>query len=236
MKKSRKAAIITGAGRGIGLAIARKLRGQFSPLVLLTKTKRSSAFLEKEFPEAEIIKIDLTKKEEITRFLKKIKSELNHLDLLANNAGLYLCKPFEETTSDEFDYQYFLHMRAPFILIRELLPLLKRAKNPLVINISSAANIARFRNESVYTATKAGLTALIEVIREELQKDNIRFTIIQPYGVNTWNDPHPERLLRPEDIAELVYFITRTHPNCQILRVDLSSTKQWRQGIPPWLK
>ena len=236
MKGSKKVAIITGAGRGIGLAVAKKLKNRFSYLILLTKTKKSSERLKEEFPKAEIIRVDLTREKEIIKFLKEIKSKLTHLDLLVNNAGFYLCKPFEETVTDEFDYQYFLHMRAPFILIKKLLPLLRKAKSPLVVNISSAASIAHFRNESVYTAVKAGLTALIEVIREELQKDNIRFTVIHPYGVNTWNDPYPDRLLRPEDIAELIYYLTRTHSNCQILRVDLSSVKQWRQGVPPWLK
>lgn len=203
----KKAILITGAGRGIGLAIARKLKKPDTALMLITKTERSFRFLKKEFPKGFIFKVDLTKKQEIKEFLKEIKSKIAYLDVLVNNAGIFLAKPFEKTEATDFDNLYALHMRAPFILIRELLPLLRKAKNPLVVNISSAANIARFRNESIYTASKAGLTALTEVIREELQKDNIRFTIIQPYGVNTWNDPNPENLLRPEDIAELVYFI-----------------------------
>lgn len=231
----KRTVLITGAGRGIGRATARRLRDQAS-LILLTKTDESQKSLKEEFPEAFCFAVDLTNTRNIESVIKTVKGLTQSIDVLINNAGTYASALFEETSVEQLDNQYAIHLRAPFLLTRELLPLLRKGSNPIVINISSAAAFARSPREAVYSAAKAGLTTLTDIIREELQKDGIRFTVVQPYGVNTWNDAHPENYLRSEDIADLVDFVINSHPNCQILTVDVSSVKQWRKGVPPWLQ
>jgi len=232
----KKNILVTGASRGIGYAIAKKLSNQADKLILVARTEKSLQKLKKEFPKALNFQIDLGEEKEIEKMLIEIEEKVKGLDVLVNNAGSYFSESFKDTKSSEFDKLYAVHMRAPFLLINKLLPLLKKSKSPIVVNISSASSFARFRTESIYASVKSGLTALTDVLREELQNYNIRFTTIHPYGVNTWNASNPEDLLRTEDIAELIGFIINAHPNCQIQRVDLSNTKQWRQGTPPWIK
>ena len=121
-----------------------------------------------------------------------------------------------------------------FIITQKLLPLLKKANHPQIINISSAANYARLPTESAYTAVKAGLSALSEVLQKELQKHNIRVSTIHPWTVNTHNLENPQNYLKPEDISKLILYIISTNPNCNILNVELSAVSDWRGGWPPW--
>jgi 3-oxoacyl-[acyl-carrier protein] reductase len=227
--------LITGAGRGIGFAIAKAVEEMAENLILVTKSKESFKRLEKSFPRAENFRVDLSNEEKTMEFIKKVKNEFDRLDVLVNNAGFYIGKKFEETTTNELDELYKIHLKAPFLLIQKFLPLLKKSECPQVINISSAANFARLPGESAYTAVKAGLSAIGDVLRDELQKHRIRFTTIYPWTVNTRNFKNPENFLRPEDVGEVVAFIINTHPNCQILNIELSSVSDWRGGWPPWI-
>ena len=231
---AKKTILITGAARGIGKAIAESLISH--NLILITKTDKSFNSMKKEFPDATCYKCDLANEKALNDLIKEIKSSYKHIDVIVNNAGFYVFKTFEETDSEDFDELYKIYMRTPFVLIKGLLPKLKASEEPTVINIASAAAFTRFKSESIYSAVKVGLVAFTEIIREELRADKIKFTNIKPYGVNTWNDPDKDKLLRPEDIGSLVKFIVDCHYNCEILDVSLSSVGQWRGGTPPWAK
>jgi NADP-dependent 3-hydroxy acid dehydrogenase YdfG len=229
-----KTILITGVGHGIGFAIAKAVEEFASTLILTTKSQESATRLEGEFPTANIHQFDLTDETKTSEFLDEIR-RYGKLDVLVNNAGFYVGKRIDNITVEEFDTLYEIHMKAPFMLIKHLLPLLRASDCSQVINISSAANYARIPGESAYTAMKAGLTALTDVLREELQEFQIRFTTIHPWAVNTHDAENPETCLRPEDIGQLVSFIINTHPNCQIMNVELSSVLDWRGGWPPWI-
>lgn len=231
-----KNVLITGAGRGIGLAIAKALQKQDTRLFLVTKTKKSAKILKAKFPDAIIFSCDLTKEDEVNLLVQKIKRETIRLDVLINNAGFYLGKRFEEINPKEFDELYKIHLESPFMLMQGFLPMLRRSLYPQIINISSAANFARIPTESAYTAVKAGLTAMSNVLQKELQNTGVRITIIHPWTVNTHNLSRPENCLQPEDIADLISYIVNTSPNCQILNVELSAIGDWRGSWPPWVR
>ncbi|EQD41632.1 oxidoreductase [mine drainage metagenome] len=230
-----KVILITGAGRGIGHAIASSLYNGNS-LILLTKTKDSHAKLKKEFPKALCYRCDITSDLELRKTLKDVESNFRSIDVLVNNAGIFLGKEFEKTGLKEFDNVFSVLIRAPFAVTTMLLPLLKKSKYPQVVTISSAAAFAPMVTESVYSAAKSGVSTLMEVAREELQKYKIRFTLVEPFGVNSHNIPNPKNLLHPEDIGDLVKYIINTDRNCEILTVSLSTTGQWFRGTPPWFK
>lgn len=234
-KVKKKNILITGAGRGIGFSIAKAVEDVAENLILVTKSKESFRHLEKYFPKARNFNVDVSNEEKITKFIENIKYEFDHLDVLVNNAGFYIGKKIEETTTSEFDELYKIHLKAPFLLIKNLLPLLRKSDCPQVINISSAANFVRIPGESAYTTMKAGLSAMADVLRNELQKYRIRFTTIYPWAVNTHNFENPQDFLRQEDVGEVVLFIINTHPNCQISNIELSSVYDWRGNWPPWI-
>jgi NADP-dependent 3-hydroxy acid dehydrogenase YdfG len=231
----QKTILITGAGRGIGHAIAEALYSG-NKLILITKTRASYLRIRKEFPKALCYACDITDSSAIDKTLNDIKSRFRAIDVLVNNAGIpYLLKYIDETSARDLDLVYSLYMKGPFLITMSLLPLLRASKSPLVVNIASAAAFTRMPGEAVYSAAKSGMVTLMEIAREELQKHRIRVSIIEPYGVNTQNIPNPKDFLRPEDIGRLVKFIVDADPNCEILSVSLSSTGQWRQGTPPWV-
>lgn len=234
MKKAKRSILITGAGRGIGLAIARRLVSKHS-LILVTKTESSAKQLRRMFPSSKVYLVDLTRFDELEKFVKKIKKTFVRLDVLINNGGVYYSNTVEHTTDRQFDEMYALHVKAPFILIREFMPLLKVSYQKQIINISSAANFARLPTEAAYTATKAGLTALGDVLQLELQRYGIKLSTIHPWSVNTKNFPDGKDFLKPEDIADIVEFILSRRKNFQILNVEASGTRDWRGAWPPWV-
>jgi len=226
--------LVTGAGCGIGFAIAKSIEGLADELILITKSK-SFETLKQSFPNARNFKTDLTSESDLESLIDKVTSELNRLDVLVNNAGFYVGEKFENTNVLQLDELYKLHLRVPFLLIQKFLPLMKKSNRPQIINISSAANFARLPGESAYTAVKSGLSAMGDTLRSELQSQKIQVTTIHPWAVNTHDSKNPENFLRPEDIGELVTYILRTHPNCQIMNVELSAVSDWRGGWPPWI-
>ncbi len=234
-KVKKKNILITGAGRSIGFAIAKAVEDVADNLILVTKSKESFSHLEKYFPRARNFNVDLSDEEKTTKFITNIKYEFDRLDVLVNNAGFYVGKKFEETTTSEFDGLYKIHLKAPFLLIQNFLPLLRKSDCPQVINISSAANFVRIPGESAYTTMKAGLSAMGDVLRNELQRYRIRFTTIYPGAVDTRNFENPQDFLSPEDVGEVVLFIINTRPYCQISNIELSSVSNWRGNWPPWI-
>lgn len=234
MKKT-KLALITGAGRGIGLAIAHRLASTYR-LALTTKTESSAAKLRKIFPHSMIYVADLTRTERTYGVVQQIKNNSRRLDVLINNAGVYFGNKIEKTTDYQLEEMYALHIRTPFILIRELLSLLKASSQKQIINISSAANFARLPTEAAYTATKAGLSALDDVLQRELQKYGIRVSTIHPWSVNTKNFSDGEYMLQPENVADIIEFILSRNKNFQILNVEASGVRDWRGSWPPWVK
>ena len=233
---TKRTIVITGAGRGIGLAIAESLYIAGDNLILITKTMKSRQTLVKRFPKAWVIVRDLSREKQVWDTIDAVKKRLSHLDVLINNAGQYVGKYFHEIMQEELDVLYGLHLRAPFLLMQGFLPLFRQAKNPQVINISSAATIARLPTESIYTATKASLSALGDVLQKELQPENIRVTTIHPWTVNTHNLPEPEKYLKPSDIASLVRYVLSVPSTCHIVNIELSGASDWRGSWPPWVE
>jgi NADP-dependent 3-hydroxy acid dehydrogenase YdfG len=227
--------LITGAGHGIGFSIAKHVQNISENLILLTKPDNSLCHIKNNFPNAKNFGVNLLKEQDIIKVINIVKKNINHIDVIVNNAGFYVGKIFEKTKINELDDLYKIQMKAPFIIIQKLLPLLKLSECPQIINICSAANFARIPGESAYTAAKAGLSAFGDVLRSEFQRYNIRVTNIYPWTVNTKNFKNSENFLRPEDIGELVEFIINTHPKCQIMSIELSSTNDWKGNWPPWI-
>jgi NADP-dependent 3-hydroxy acid dehydrogenase YdfG len=110
-----------------------------------------------------------------------------------------------------------------YLLTKGLLPIIEKGKDPQIINISSIAALKPSKGTVIYSAVKAGVTGFSIGLRDELNPKKIRVSVIHPYGINTWNDPHPEKLLKPTDISSLVKFVIDSDPNCQIDEVTVSS-------------
>ena len=180
--------------------------------------------------------VDLEDEKEVLKFAKEINKKFKSLDVLVNNAGVYIGKRFDKQPLSEIIKMLNLNLRAHLILTHELLNLLKKGENSQIVNISSCAVSVNFYGEAVYSATKSAISSFSNVLRKELNSEGIRITAIEPFGVDTYPTPQPDYLLNPMEIGEVVKYVIKRPPFVQIDVVELSHIKQWRGTKPDWIE
>jgi NAD(P)-dependent dehydrogenase (short-subunit alcohol dehydrogenase family) len=208
-----KTAVITGAGQGIGRAIALKLaaEGFHAALVGRTSTKldQVAAEIQAAGGSASAHTLDVTN----TAQVEALAAALNTVDVLVNSAGAALIKPVPDITDAEWDTIIDVNLKAPFLLVRALLPHLRLSANASVINIGSKTGMMGVANVTVYTAAKAGLIGLTRSLAMELRGDHIRTVVVCPAPADTpmrWaSTPNwdPNTLVKAETIADVVWTI-----------------------------
>jgi 3-oxoacyl-[acyl-carrier protein] reductase len=171
--------LITGASRGIGAQLARQLAAQGHTVIAasrnITELRRLASEISEHSPAAAIhtLPLDLTETNSGTDFYNRISTIVPHLDVLINNAGALLNKPFADITSDELTHVYQVNVFGPFRLIQLLLPLLAAAPAQAhIVNVSSMGGVqgsAKFPGLSAYSSSKAALANLSELLAEELR-------------------------------------------------------------------
>jgi NADP-dependent 3-hydroxy acid dehydrogenase YdfG len=208
-------AIITGAGGGIGTALARALVGEGATVFVIGRgrAKLESAISGLDLTRVRVLTADLTRIEDIQSIGSKVEQEFGRLDVLLHSAGLVSHASVEAGSVTDFDEQYAANLRAPYLLTQTTLPLLKRARGQIVF-INSSAGLASRPNAGQYCATKHGLRALTDSIRAEVNGYGIRVLSIYPgrtatssqasIYASTATEYRPELLLQPEDIASVV--------------------------------
>lgn len=217
MHRTGQVALVTGAGRGIGRTIALRLAQQGIRCALTARTPdgldETARLIREHGGEVFTITADLMDHAAPERIVASTIHQYGQLDILINNAGLLIVKPFAETTMDEFDRTFTVNLRAPFALIKAALPHLAASSAGTVINIDSAAGKRFYTGQSIYCASKHGLLGLSKVLASELRDQGIRVHAVCPGGVATEMtisqrpDWQPEDLMAPDDIAEVVVFL-----------------------------
>lgn len=188
-KLAGKIAVVTGASKGIGAAIAKDLAAEGAAVVVNYASSKAGA--DKVVAEitaaggkAIAVQADLSRPEEVTRLLAATKSEFGRLDILVNNAGIYQMAPLEQVDADHFHRQFDLNVLGLLLTTKEALPLFP-AEGGSVINISSVISTARFPGSSVYSATKGAVDAVTRALSAELGPRKIRVNAINPGMVET---------------------------------------------------
>lgn len=182
--------LVTGAGQGIGRAIATALASKDRTLFLADLNRPNLEEVQKELEskckEVKIFVGDLTKESVRKKMVRSILENYGSLDVLVNNAGV-THKPmsFEELTDQDFDFNFSVNTRLPFQLIRDFLPTMKASNNGVIVNMSSAANISGYEDLSVYSASKAALSSLTDSVAKETKDLNIKAVAIMPSRTNT---------------------------------------------------
>ena len=221
-----KTVVLTGAGGGIGRAIAEKLAGEQMKLILLggnhiEKLNETAAIVNQQ-SSCIVMPGDLTSPEFIAESIQKIENSTGGLDVLINNAGVAQNTPFENISLEEFDKIMAINVRVPFMLTQKALPMLKKSATPTIINIASVVSHAGYPMQSIYSASKHALLGMTKSIAREYYKENIRVHAICPGGVYTdmvkvsRPDLSPDGMIMPQDIADLVWFFLAHRTNAVV--------------------
>ena len=210
-------ALVTGASRGIGKAIATELASLGYELALVGRDTAALAEviagLPETCPKAVAIPADLSLVESCAEVVREAAAQLGGIDVLVNCAGLSQAGSFTEVTPEQWDRIFAVNAKAPFFLCQEALPYLKKSSKPTVINIASVVGFKGYINQSVYSSSKHALTGFTKVFAKEVQPFGIRVHLISPGGVATEMvrqmrpDINPDELIQPEEIAEIVRFL-----------------------------
>ena len=221
-----KTVVLTGAGGGIGRAIAGKLAAEQMNLILLggnhiEKLNETAAVVNQQ-SSCIVMPGDLTSPEFIAESIQEIEHSFGGIDVLINNAGVAQNTPFENISLEEFDKIMAINVRVPFMLTQKTLPLLKKSETPTIINIASVVSHAGYPMQSIYSASKHALLGMTKSIAREYYKENIRVHAICPGGVYTdmvkvsRPDLSSDGMIMPEDIADLVWFFLAHRTNAVV--------------------
>jgi NAD(P)-dependent dehydrogenase (short-subunit alcohol dehydrogenase family) len=229
-----RAALITGASSGIGLAIARAL-GQDGYAITVSarrpeKLDEAAKALESDGLEILSVPANMAKEEDIQNLVAQHRERFGRLDVLVNNAGVGIGGSIEGYETKKLDMQLDVNLRSVYLTTRECIPMLKEAgaehHKALVVNTASIAGKAGQPWLAAYSATKAGVVGLSQAMHGELGKDGVQVTAFCPGFVATpmtdWVEGQvpKEEMIQPEDIAEAVRFLLRTSANCVVPEIQ----------------
>ena len=208
-----KVALVTGAGRGIGKAIAVSLAKLGCRLILAARTREQLDDVAKTIGnEAVVIPTDLTRDDELDRLVEQSSKAWGSVDILINNAGWGKRAPVMRANVQDWDQTLRLNLRAPMILAQKLLPAMVAKGEGAVINIGSVSGKSGEANGAAYSASKFGLIGFTQSLYEEVKEYGIKVAVILPGYVDTPMIPPVKNLDRSKmiqaaDVAQAVLYI-----------------------------
>ncbi|HEY1062234.1 MAG TPA: 3-ketoacyl-ACP reductase [Daejeonella sp.] len=210
-----KIAVITGAGKGIGRAIAIALAAEGVQVGLISRTNKDLLELKDELKKytvkTAIAVADVAEIQSVNAAIDSIQKELGNIDILINNAGIAKFGKFLELEPSEWEDQIKVNLFGVYYVTRAVLPQMIERQTGDIVNISSSAGLKGSPLTSAYSASKFGVMGLSDSLMQEVRKHNIRVTALNPSTVvtdlaisaNLINN-NEDRVMHPEDFAELI--------------------------------
>ena len=230
-------ALVTGASRGIGAEIARRLAADGARVVLVARGRDALLGLARELgPDAVPLPCDVADADAVARTAARVDERAaGALDILVNNAGAFTIAPAQDTPVALFRATLDVNLTAPFAFVRAFLPGMLARKRGHLVSVGSIADRAAFPGNAAYAASKHGLRALHEVLRAELRGTGVRTTLVSPGPVNTelWDPVDPDgrpgftpraRMLAPAAVAEAVRWVLLAPDEVNVDELRLSSS------------
>jgi NAD(P)-dependent dehydrogenase (short-subunit alcohol dehydrogenase family) len=211
-------ALVTGASRGIGAAVADALASEGAHVVRVARSLKHGAR-----GPFEDIRCDLTDPAQVDRLAAGVLQRHRAPGVVVSNAGAFLLRPLEATQTDELEQQLAVNLRAPFAVAKAFLPAMRDAGKGTFITVGSVADHAGFPENAAYAASKYGLRGLHETLVAEFRGTGVRLTLVSPGATDTraWDPFDPDHregftpragMLRPADVADAILFVA-TRPD-----------------------
>lgn len=226
-----KAAVVTGATRGIGRAVAEALLTAGARVAICGRTRETVARAAGEMSLAHPGRVfgepaDVSNPAEVEQFFRVVDEKLGPLDILINNAGIGVFKSVAQTTPEEWRRTLGVNLDGPFYCSREALRRFSNPRGGFIINISSLAGKNPFAGGAAYNASKFGLNGFSEAMMLDHRYDNVRVSYIMPGSVATeFGSGGDEWKIAPEDVAAVVTMLLRMPVRTLVSRVEMRPSK-----------
>ncbi|MDO6850221.1 3-ketoacyl-ACP reductase [Priestia megaterium] len=228
-----KVALITGAGKGIGRSTAIELAKEGVNIGLIARTETDLKAVASELEAFDVqvayATADVSSMEEVNAAVEHLHTKLGATDILINNAGIGKFGSFLELDPAEWKQIIDVNLMGVYYITRAVLPQLIEKNGGDIINISSTAGQKGAPVTSAYSASKFGVLGLTESLALEVRKHNIRVTALTPSTVATelaykenLTDGNPDKVMQPEDLAEIMVAQLKLHP-----RIFIKSSGMW---------
>lgn len=207
--------LIIGATGGIGSKTAKLLAGSGANLFLAARNKEKLQSLanEMKMDSDKIFALDISKPDEVAALKEKFFSQYATIDVLLNAAGIGIIKSTEELSETEFLQTLNYNLFGPFVLVKAFLPKMKEVKKGLIINIPGILGKVPMAGAAAYSASKYGLVGMMQSIREEIKRTEIRITNLFLGGVDTpfWDTidlrVQRDKMVMAEEAAKAIWFL-----------------------------
>lgn len=226
MKLKEQVAIVTGAGRGIGRAVALAFARNGATVALAARTASElnavATQIESCAGRALVVPTDVTHEPSVAALVETVLAEFGKVDILLTTAGVATFGTLVDTKPEDWDRMLAVNLRGVFLCCRAVLPAMMRQRGGTIINVASVTAKRAIPGGAAYAASKHAVLGLSQVLAEEMRLHGIRVGVLCPGAVNTglWdtvpNAPERSRMLRPEDVAAAALLMASLPPGASL--------------------